>query len=97
MRVFYFEFLVAQLPDKIKGLGIGLKLAFSGTMEFILGILHPSLEFTLCYDVPTLTGFVVLYMVFLAFFNCHTIRERNREINIQAIAEDSYKKTHNGN
>ena len=92
MYVFFLEFLVAQLPDRIKGLGIGLLLAFSGTMACILGILQRSFAFTLCYDVPILTGLVLLFMVFLVLSNHYTLRERNREINIQAIVEDHHER-----
>ena len=92
MYIFFLEFLVAQLPDKIKGLGIGLMLACSGTMKCIVGIMERSLAFTLCYDVATLTGLAVLFMVFLLLSNCYTLRRRNREINIQAIVEDHYER-----
>ena len=92
IHVSYLEFLVAQLPDKIKGLGIGLMLAFSGTMTCIVNILRDSFAFTLCYDVTTLTGLVVLFMVFLVLSNRYTLRQRNREINIQAIVEEHHER-----
>ena len=92
MHVFYTEFLVAQLPEKIKGLGIGLMVAISSTMGCIIGILQTSLPFTLCCDVPILTGFVVLYMVILVLSNRYKLRQRNREINIQAIVEEHHER-----
>ena len=67
-------------------------LTFSGTKACIIGTLQCSIEFTLCYDVPTLTGLVVLFMVFLVLSNRYTLCERNREINIQAIVKDHYER-----
>ena len=33
---------------------------------------------------------VVVFVVFLVLSKCYTLRERNREINIQAIVEEHY-------
>ena len=92
LNVFFLEFLMAQLPDKIKGLGIGLMLACSGTMTDIVKIGKYFLSFTLCYDVLTLTGFFVLFIAFLFLSNRYKLRERNREINIQAIVEEHHER-----
>ena len=92
LNVFFLEFLMAQLPDKIKGFGIGLMLACSGTMTNSVKIGKYFLSFTLCYDVLTLTGFVVLFIAFLFLSNRYTLRERNREINIQAIVEEHHER-----
>ena len=35
---------------------------------------------------------VVLFVVFLVLSKCYTLRERNREINIQAIVEEHYER-----
>ena len=80
------------MPDRIKGLGIGLMLACSGTMTNIVKLGKHFLQFTLCYDVLTLTGLVILFIAFLFLSNRYTLRERNREINIQAIAEEHYER-----
>ena len=37
-------------------------------------------------------GVVVLIVVFLVLSKCYKLRERNREINIQAIVEEHYER-----
>ena len=51
--------------------------------------LYP-LEFTLCYDVISSAGVLFLFAIFLVLSKRYTLRERNREINIQAIVEEHY-------
>ena len=58
----------------------------------IYGILchHFYWGWTSCYDVMTIVTFAVLFVVFLILSKWYTLRERNREINIQAIVEEHY-------
>ena len=87
--VLVYEFIISQSPDKTKGLIIGISLAFRVFILFFTFIL---LQFTLCYDLPVSLVLVVLFLVFLVLSKCYTLRERNREINIQAIVEEHYER-----
>ena len=89
--VILYEFVIAQSPDKMKGLVFGIVLAFRG---FVLptSIKLLQLKFTLCFDLSISSVFVVLFVVFLVLSKRYTLRERNREINIQAIVEEHYER-----
>ena len=50
------------------------------------------LRVTLCYDLQALIVLFVLFVIFLVLSKCYTLRERNREINIQAIVEEHYER-----
>ena len=84
-----YEFIIAQSPDKMKGFVLGIALAFQG---FVFVISIEFLQFTLCYDLSISLVLVVLFVVFLVLSKCYTLRERNREINIQAIVEEHYER-----
>ena len=45
------------------------------------------LLFTLCHDVSFTVVIVVLFLVYLVLAKHYKLRERNKEINIQAIVE----------
>ena len=85
------EFIVAQSPDKMKGLVFGLQLAFDSIVNSAY-FFRVKVKFTLCYDLPSSTVLVVLFVVFLVLSKRYTLRERNREINIQAIVEEHYER-----
>ena len=70
------EFVIAQSPDKMKGLVFGLMLASSGIVHFAHSFLP---FFTLCYDMVSSVSLVVLFVVFLVLSKRYTLRERNRE------------------
>ena len=89
--VSFYVFVIAQSPDKMKGLAVGLILAFQGASYYILGSSDP-LKFTLCFDVLNVVPLVVLFAIFLLLSKWYTLRERNREINIQAIVEEHYER-----
>ena len=90
-NVLLLEFIIAQTPNKMKGLFMGLELVFYGiSVSFILALKQQ--RFTLCYIVSFLTALVVLFLVFLILSKRYTLRERNREINIQAIVEEHYER-----
>ena len=57
----------------------------------VLHFSHP-LIFTLCFDVLNVIPLVVLFAIFLLFSKWCTLRERNREINLQAIVEEHYER-----
>ena len=89
--VLMLEFVIAQSPDKMKGLVFGLMLAFNGIVNFVHSFMLV-LFFTLCYDMVSSVALVVLFVVFLVLSEHYTLRERNREINIQAITEEHYER-----
>ena len=49
-------------------------------------------KFTLCYDASMTILLVAVFVVFLVLSKWYTLRERNREINIQAIVEEHYER-----
>ena len=87
--VLLFEFIIAQSPDKMKGFVIGISIACGG-IESIISIWY--IQLTLCYDLLISLVLVVLFVVFLVLSKRYTLRERNREINIQAIVEEHYER-----
>ena len=89
--VLLHEFIIAQSPDKMKGLVFGMVLAFRGFV-YLVSIWFFQLSFTLCYDLLISLVLVVLFVVFLVLSKRYTLRERNREINIQAIVEEHYER-----
>ena len=91
--IFLFEFIIAQSPDKMKGFVIGLKVAFGAfAPSFLLGFFSLYLSNTLCLDLTVCVSLAVLFVAFLFLSKCYTLRERNREINIQAIVEEHYER-----
>ena len=88
--VLLFEIVIAQSPDKMKGFVFGITITTRGLVFFIY--------FKFVYQQPTLCclllislALVVLFVVFLILSKLYTLRERNREINIQAIVEEHYE------
>ena len=90
--VVFLKFLIAQIPEKMKGLGIGMMLACSSLIKCIISEWERHLEFTVCYDVPTVVLLVVLFVTIYVLSKRYKLRERNREINIHAIAEEHYER-----
>ena len=89
INVTLFEFIIAQSPEKMKGLVLGISLAFHGLAIVIdVQLLH----ITLCYNLMMSLVLVVLFVIFLVLSKCYTLRERNREINIQAIVEEHHER-----
>ena len=80
----------------MKGLVIGIVLALRGFVYIVFYILYgiwfSRLSFPWCYDLSFFVVLVVLFVVFLVLSKCYTLRERNREINIQAIVEEHYER-----
>ena len=89
--VLVLEFLIAQSPDNMKGFVLGLSVAFAGIVYLVL-VEAIKLRVTLCYDLQALIVLFVLFVVFLVLSKYYTLRERNREINIQAIVEEHYER-----
>ena len=88
--VLILELIIAQSPEKMKGLVFGIQLACGGF--FVIVALGMQFAFTLCYDVLSLVGLIGLFVVFMVLSKRYTLRERNREINIQAIVEEHYER-----
>ena len=72
----------------MKGLVIGTSIPFLNIVPLLIELI----EFTLCDVILTVAGLVVLFVVFLVLSKHYTLRERNREINIQAIVEEHYER-----
>ena len=85
------ELIIAQSPHKMKGLVIGIFLSVRGFV-YLASEKFLQLMFTLCYDMVSLVTLVVLFVVFLVLSKRYILRERNREINIQAIVEEHYER-----
>ena len=86
------EFIVAQVPTKMKGFVIGMWLAVSGISQLIPTAIRTFLAFTLCNNLPTIAMPVVVFIAFLFLSKRYKLRERNREINIHAIAEEHFER-----
>ena len=89
--VLTLEFLIAQSPDNMKGFVFGLFLAFDGIV-YLIRMEAVGFRSTICYDLQSLFVLVILFVIFLVLSKCYTLRERNREINIQAIVEEHYER-----
>ena len=89
--VLVFKLIIAQSPDKMKGFVMGISMAICGFVVFICTE-FPQLIFTLCWDLTISLFLVVLFVVFLVLSKCYILRERNREINIQAIVEEHHER-----
>ena len=76
----------------MKGLVIGLMLACRGIVLLIIDVEVLQFNFTLCYDLSISLVLVVLFVVILILSKRYKLRERNREINIQAIVEEHYER-----
>ena len=79
----------------MKGFVIGINTLFSLFVpSFLLSVITVimRLGLTLCYDMTTIVTLGVLFVVFLVLSKFYTLRERNREINIQAIVEEHYER-----
>ena len=89
--VLFFEFIIAQSPDKMKGFAMGIKLGCTG-LVILANEAFNWMTYTICHDITIVIVLVVLFVVFLVLTKCYTLRERNREINIQAIVEEHYER-----
>ena len=91
IHVLSLEFVIAQSPDKMKGFVMGIMASFRGIV-ILTELLFHKLVYTLCHDLSILSVLVVLFVIFLILSKRYTLRERNREINIQAIVEEHYER-----
>ena len=92
ITVLLYELIIAQSPDKMKGFVLGVMLASRGISIMIAAELLFHLNYTLCSHLSMTTLLVAAFVVFLVLSKCYTLRERNREINIQAIVEEHYER-----
>ena len=95
-----FEFAMAQSPNQMRGIIMGLVFAMVG-----LGKMGSYLLNTILRHYPTATPSCVFYyylvlsllmllilVVYAIFAKCYKLRERERHINIQAIVEEHYER-----
>ena len=88
--ILLLEFIIAQSPYRMKGLTIGMYV-LAKLVDFKI-FEDLNLNLSLCFDIITTIIHVVLFVVFLVLSKWYTLRERNREINIQAIVEEHYER-----
>ena len=95
-----FEFVMAQTPNRMRGILMGLSIAVIG-ISILVGVLltrlfqlfnsaTPSCGFYYYLIVSLLILLVLLLFVVLA--KRYKLRERERHINIQAIVEEHYER-----
>ena len=89
--VLILEFIIAQSPDKMKGFVIGVMLGVYGLVDLACGAFY-WISFTICRDITAVVVLLVLFVILMLLCKCYTLRERNREINIQAIVEEHYER-----
>ena len=89
--VLILEFIIAQSPDKMKGFVIGVMLGVYGLVNLACGAFI-WISFTICRDITAVVVLLVLFVILMLLCKCYTLRERNREINIQAIVEEHYER-----
>ena len=46
----------------------------------------------MCYDLPSIVMLAALFVVFMVLSRRYTLRQRNKEINIQAIVEEHHER-----
>ena len=85
-------FIIAQSPEKMKGLVLGISFAVLDLIKYISGQITKYYGFNLCYDFSCTAVLTVSFVAFLILSKRYTLRERNREINIQAIVEEHYER-----
>ena len=86
------ELIIAQSPDKMKGFVFGILLASREVTIFTAFEITSQINYTLCSHLSFTILLVAVFVVFLVLSKCYTLRERNREINIQAIVEEHYER-----
>ena len=92
LYVVFLNFLIAQIPEKMKGLGIGLMFAISSLTTLIVSEWERHCMFTVCYDVSTVVLFALLFVIVDVLSKRYKLRERNRVINLHFIAEEHYER-----
>ena len=90
--VLLYVLVIAQSPDKVKGFVLGVMLVSQGVTVFIGSEIVNHVNYTLCSHLSLTILLVALFVVFLVLSKCYTLRERNKEINIQAIVEEHYER-----
>ena len=83
--------IIAQSPDKMKGLVFGISFSFDVISNYFFEQMYRIVS-TLCHDILITVLVVVLFAIYIIFSKFYTLRERNREINIQAIVEEHYER-----
>ena len=97
--IFFFEFVIAQTPNRMRGIMIGILLFTGGWCTIgsrlftrILNKFIPqSIMFYFYLTLPPLT-MLVLITLFVIVAKRYKLRERERHVNIQAIVEEHYER-----
>ena len=97
--MFLFEFTMAQTPNRMRGIMMGLVIAIVGWSTngspFFTGILNKFIPERIMFYVylalPPL-GMLILITIFVIVAKRYKLRERERHVNIQAIVEEHYER-----
>ncbi len=99
--LFGFEFIVAQTPQSMKGMAIGLWFAFSGIIEifcFNMHYLFIAVENTSKFNcgfyffLTKMSMSIILLVLYILVAKRYTLRVRDSPVNVNIIAEDHYIK-----
>ncbi len=100
--VFGFEFIVAQSPQSMKGLAIGLWFACYGVVQIAslnldkpFSFVHESSSVLTCgfyYFLTKTLVSILLFVLYIFLAKRYTMRVRNKPINVHIIAEDHFLK-----
>ena len=97
--IFLFEFVIAQTPNRMRGIMIGILLFTMGWCtvgsRLFTRILNKFIPLRIMFyfylTLPLLT-MLVLITIFVIVAKRYKLRERERHVNIQAIVEEHYER-----
>ena len=97
--VFVFEFTMAQTPNRMRGIMMGLVIAMVGwatsgssLLTEIFDHLNVSKIFAFYFYLVPTTLAILMLICFAVFARRYKLRERDRHVNIQAIVEEHYER-----
>ena len=100
--VFGFEFIVAQSPQSMKGLAIGIWFACYGVIEIaslnldrLFSFVHETSFVLTCgfyYFLTKTLVSILLFVIYIFLAKRYTMRVTNKPINVHIIAEDHFLK-----
>ena len=94
--IFAIEFAMAQTPNRMRGIVMGLVLAIAGWTRHIgdfITLIRVSTQKYLFFCYLVLLPLLILsFALFLILAKRYKLRERERHVNIQAIVEEHYER-----
>ena len=94
IMVFMFEFAMAQTPNRMRGIMMGLLITMIGwttSGSSLLTEIFSKIFAFYFYIVPT-TLAILMLICFVVVARRYKLRERERHVNIQAIVEEHYER-----